>query len=156
MILSLASSITRFWTLQNVPAGVNLSVDSITFDFNNTNTVTLTFSYSGDFTSDWNLSIRGAFSVFSNSDTSQTFDPIPVQLPPASITLPPSAARVSSALSVTEGATATYDMQLGQQPQGSVVVQLKTPSGVSADPSGASVQRGELEHGAGGDGGGAG
>lgn len=55
---------------------------------------TLTLSYSGDFSSDWNLSIRverSAFDVYEDTNY-VTFDPIPVRATPLSVTLSPDAA----------------------------------------------------------------
>ena len=58
--------------------------------------------------------------------------------PHPDVTLSPSAATVTRVLSITEGASATYNVQLGQQPQGSVNVQIRTPvgSGVSTSACG--------------------
>ena len=55
-----------------------------------------------------------------------------VRIPfPPGVTLSPSAATVTRALSITEeGAAATYNVQLGQQPQGAVRIQIETPSGM--------------------------
>ena len=47
-------------------------------------------------------------------DSRVSFGPIRVQGPPPGVTLSPSAATVTRALSTTEGGNATYNVQSGQ------------------------------------------
>ena len=76
-----ASVNISFYTLQNVPNGVTLSISSIT-RASDQQSVTLTLNYTGDFTSDWNLSILVNFSAFYDTSNNQTFGPIPVRVAP--------------------------------------------------------------------------
>ena len=78
---SIASTTISFYTLQSVPSGVTLLISSIT-RASDQQSVTLTLNYTGNFTSDWNLSILANFSVFSETSNNQTFGPIPVRVAP--------------------------------------------------------------------------
>ena len=104
---------TGNYTLQNVPSGVSLSIGSISLSGSD---VTLTLRYSGDFTSDWNLSIRVGFDAFLVSDGA-TFGPIPVYQGNAGL-------RVGSVSGrATEGrGQATFPVELRSQPSAAVTV----------------------------------
>ena len=115
---------TRFYTFLGVPDGVTLSISNLSRSDTNYNN-TLTLSYSGDFTSDWNLSVQVSSSVFNSTDNTQTFGLIPVRANPAIVL----GART---LAVTEGSTGTYGVQLDSPPTGDVVVQVTSSDGVAA------------------------
>lgn len=95
-----------FYTLLGVPAGVNLSISNFSADHatqpadrNNT----LILSYSGNFSSDWNLSIRVGWSAFNVREVvDATFGPIQVRAVSKNLTLIPGSATVLLPLAVTE------------------------------------------------------
>ena len=68
------------YTFKGVPAGVNLSISNLSSQSGGKEIV-MTLSYSGNFTSAWNLSIDVAGNVFSEfQDPTATFGPIPVEI----------------------------------------------------------------------------
>ena len=114
----LPNNLGQFVTLHGVPAGVNLSISN--FSVNNLydhNTNTLTLSYSGNFTNNWNLTIQAQFSAFDVTGSTWTFGPIPVY-----------AARHivlnKSTMGLTEGNSDAYTVRLSQQPTGNVQVRV--------------------------------
>ena len=135
-----AAAIDNRWSASGAPAGVTVTVvtaaePKLTHGRTRAN---LVIQATGSSTREWNLYIIGTNFAVDGSSGGVSFGPIRVQLPPPGVTLSPSAATVTRELSITEGGNATYNVQLGQQPQGSVNVQIRTPSGseVSTNPSG--------------------
>ncbi len=135
-----AAALDDRWSASGAPAGVTVTVvtaaePKLTHGRTRAN---LVIQATGSSTREWNLYIIGTNFAVDGSSGDVSFGPIRVQLPPPGVTLSPSAATVTRELSITEGGNATYNVQLGQQPQGSVNVQIRTPSGseVSTNPSG--------------------
>ena len=135
-----AAALDNRWSASGAPAGVTVTVvtaaePKLTHGRTRAN---LVIQATGSSTREWNLYIIGTNFAVDGSSGGVSFGPIRVQLPPPGVTLSPSAATVTRELSITEGGNATYNVQLGQQPQGSVNVQIRTPSGseVSTNPSG--------------------
>ncbi len=135
-----AAALDDRWSASGAPAGVTVTVvtaaePKLTHGRTRAN---LVIRATGSSTREWNLYIIGTNFAVDGRSGDVSFGPIRVQLPPPGVTLSPSAATVTRELSITEGGNATYNVQLGQQPQGSVNVQIRTPSGseVSTNPSG--------------------
>ena len=78
--------------------------------------INLVLRATGNSTRDWNLTIIGRDDAIDGNaqDSRVSFGPIRVQGPPPGVTLSPSAATVTRALSTTEGGNATYNVQSGQ------------------------------------------
>ncbi len=113
-----ASVNISFYTLQNVPNGVTLSISSIT-RASDQQSVTLTLNYTGDFTSDWNLSILVNFSAFYDTSNNQTFGPIPVRVAPLVV-------GAVSGQATEGGGTATFPVTLAGQPSAAVTVAVSS------------------------------
>ena len=110
---------TQFRTLGGVPAGVTLSISGITFSNNRYGAnapkeATLTFSCSGNFTTDWALTITAKFSAWSHAEGDMVPGPIPV--------------RVGSVSGQATGAggTATFPVRLWTQPSAAVTVSVSS------------------------------
>ena len=107
------------YTFLNVPAGVNLSVNSLNRS-QNTRDLTLTLSYSGNFTTSWNLSIRVRANAFDWSPNDQTFGPIPVYVnQPAGLQVGAVSGQATEA-----GGKATFTVRLQSQPSAAVTVSV--------------------------------
>ena len=113
-----ASVNKSFYTLQNVPNGVTLSISTIT-RASDQQSVTLTLNYTGDFTSDWNLSILVNFSAFYDTSNNQTFGPIPVRVAPLVV-------GAVSGQATEGGGTATFPVTLAGQPSAAVTVAVSS------------------------------
>ena len=111
---SIASTTISFYTLQSVPSGVTLLISSIT-RASDQQSVTLTLNYTGNFTSDWSLSILADVSVFSETSNNQTFGPIPVRVAPLVV-------GAVSGQATEGGGTATFPVTLATQPSAAVTV----------------------------------
>ena len=98
---------------------MNLSVNSLNRS-QNTRDLTLTLSYSGNFTSSWNLSIRVRANAFDWSPNDQTFGPIPVYVnQPAGLQVGAVSGQATEA-----GGKATFTVRLQQQPSAAVTVSV--------------------------------
>ncbi len=113
-----ASVDKSFYTLQNVPNGVTLSISTIT-RASDQQSVTLTLNYTGDFTSDWNLSILVNFSAFYDTSNNQTFGPIPVRVAPLVV-------GAVSGQATEGGGTATFPVTLAGEPSAAVTVAVSS------------------------------
>ena len=116
-----------FWTLSGVPAGATVTIASgadggNNYRQNSPQDAILTLSFSGDFAADWDLSIRGATSLFNLSDNAQSFGSIRVRVSGGA------GLRVGSVSGqATEaGGTATFPVRLWTQPSSAVTVSVSS------------------------------
>ena len=116
-----------FWTLSGVPAGATVTVTrgadgGNNYRQNSPQDAILTLGFSGDFTEDWDLSIRGATSLFNLSDNAQSFGSIRVRVSGGA------GLRVGSVSGqATEaGGTATFPVRLWTQPSSAVTVSVSS------------------------------
>ena len=116
-----------FWTLSGVPAGATVTVTrgadgGNNYRQNSPQDAILTLGFSGDFTEDWDLSIRGATSLFNLSDNAQSFGSIRVRVSGGA------GLRVGSVSGqATEaGGTATFPVRLWTQPSAAVTVSVSS------------------------------
>ena len=104
------------YTFQNVPVGVNLSISSISYS--DSENISLILGYSGNFTSDWDLSINASFEVFGGG-VNQTFGPIRVYVTPPGLRV----GAVSGQATET-GGKATFPVRLWTQPSAAATVSV--------------------------------
>ena len=109
---------TNQYQLRNVPSGVNLSVSGV--NVGNARNVTLTLGYSGDFTSDWDLSVVVGRDAL-NRGAGKSFGSIRVYVTPPGLQVGSVSGQATEA-----GGKATFTVALTTQPSAAVTVSVSS------------------------------